>query len=469
VNSTNHLAKIILLFLVVTVHVAGMEESCKPATNLELQILQHNNYSPQGITRIKLKGLNKTDQDLLQTATEKWKDEKETLEEFGYDFIFDEKHGKFTRRPRQWSQNDRNFLHSLDLTDSDIDQVTIANVREPLNDDLVLCAALCDKKNQFNPRTFNIFKSLLLWPDGIPSEADILLLLPHLTMRGSNGVNTHLSNGSTLLGLAARCNYQRVAKILIELYTVAPQLIRVNERVEANFSPLELAILGDHVEMVRLLLTHPAIEITKTAWELSTPRTWLQRLLISSENPKAQIKKLLKEHARNRTNRSAASAQTPVQSPTKVRGGIRMPRPGEDALETRQQIEARITKLFEEQKQRENRRTSTSASHTRAPLHSPAFQATAASDNTPLLMPRSDDVLATRALEGLIMNPPVVADTHNAPAQNIRQNWDITKWIAGSGALVAVTAVYGVLETIFSKKGAQKNPKTATQKAKAQK
>jgi hypothetical protein len=401
-NSIRHSGKIAFLFLITTLSVVAMEQ--REVNLLDLQLLlQEGGYTKEAIEQIKKEGLSAQDENLLITLRKEYQAKKEVLNEFGYDYAIN-KQGKYVPlwRILTRSESEKKYLVGLSFDAQDVEQLTIANVEKPFEDNRIRRASESTLQ-PFNRRTFAIFNSQLLWPLGlIPSEADILLLLPHLIRQDPTGVNTHLTRGSTLLGLAARAGYTRVVIRLLLL-----QNIQVNERVGDGLSPLEHAIEGGHGPIVLSLLNHQNIQISDHALHM-VQRTWPEALWLRSEDQtKAAIRKWLQEHARNRS--AARAAVSPAPS---------------------------------------------------AAIQSAAVSGSAAS----LPIPKKDNLLLGWAKRKLHVKTP--ANTQDTPPSSSAQPWVTPRWMAAGGALVAATAYGVVQTIIAKKAQETPKTTTPEQKKK---
>ena len=174
---------------------------------------------------------------------------KKILAPMGY-ALEKEEHGrsepKFT--PIARSQKDREALHSWGFTDQDIDELTIRNIHDPLNDERIRQAHRPDLGHPVYPYSFRLFASRLLWPDA-PSEADMLLLIPVLRRIDSTGADVNIRiHGRTLFYLAVERNYERVVRLLINDPAVYPDTIagaanHSNEHDPEKFTTLEVALI----------------------------------------------------------------------------------------------------------------------------------------------------------------------------------------------------------------------------------
>jgi hypothetical protein len=409
-KSIHHSVKIFLILglFYVTAPCSAMQP-IRTATNVELQLLQHAGYSAQSIADIQRNGLTQDDRSVLKRATNTWATVRASLNDYGYDYIFSETQGKFLPRwrPIKRSPGDIKYLKDSGFTDNDIKELTIENIDDPFNDARILRAT---RETQTN-RRFIIFNSKLLWPHE-PSEADILLLLPQLLVQDPDGINLFLIDGNgsaTLLGIAARSNYQRVVAQLLNLYMTAPNRVMVNKHSLTGLSPLELAVEADNIEMVILLLTHPLMEITLRAYQLTErPAASLGQTLHLT---RVRIRMLLEEGERNRANTAITHA---------------LPS---------------------------------------APPPSPAFLLAASTPGglgTPIPM--------TKPAERLAPRPRVTFSPSEKPATSpaTSAKWEISKkWVVG-GMVAGISVAAATIQWIFSKKATPANvaPKTSPQPVK---
>lgn len=111
-------------------------------------------------------------------------------------------------------------LKAWGFTDDDIQELTIRNIYDPLNDERILRANRPDIGHPLYRFTSRIFASRLLWPNE-PSEADMLLLIPVL-IKLHNRCDTDIilqliPRYGTLLQFATARNYLRVIQLLLQV------------------------------------------------------------------------------------------------------------------------------------------------------------------------------------------------------------------------------------------------------------
>jgi hypothetical protein len=207
------------------------------------------------------------------------------IKRLGYELVPSERSFEIKWVPIKRSKEDFELLKKWGFTDKDIQELTIANIRDPLSNPL---------------RGYGFFDQKLGWPTGV-SEADILLLAPRVLEKDPcilnnmryegryilNGLRYNVPFGTatyyakprihTILGIAILENYKRAAALLLQQPT-----IDVNKSPYGSSTPLELAIESNHPEMVTLLLAHPNIKITGRAQKLAKEKPEIEALLLEA-------------------------------------------------------------------------------------------------------------------------------------------------------------------------------------------
>ena len=114
------------------------------------------------------------------------------------------------------SPRERETLRSWGFTEHDIDELTIRDIHDPLNDERIRRAHRPELGHPVYPYTFRLFASRLLWPH-TPSEADLLLLIPFLRRIDPRNGDVDISiDQCTLFEMAVNHNYARVVQLLLD-------------------------------------------------------------------------------------------------------------------------------------------------------------------------------------------------------------------------------------------------------------